>query len=242
MSMRPTLVRLRRPIATALATLLMASVAVSCADRDAVRVSLIASRPDGQPVRSLEVRAQVAGPVDGLRYRWYSGTGQLIPQETEEPATIFTFADGTSQDRVSVDVWRENARVAHAELPVRLDSMSGNEAQRRHDVQVAISLVPPFDSAGGPFTRDTIAGTVTAVRSPDYRVVVFARADVWYIQPHPNTLHPIDAQGAWGTWTHTGSSYGVLVVRSGFNPLPRYDLLPPVGGDVVARLVVEGRR
>lgn len=228
-------------VRSVLRAMLVTLAAVGCSDRDAVRVTLLASTPDGLPVRSLEVRAQVAGPVDGLRYRWYSGTGQLIPQETEEPVTTFTFADGTSQDRVSVDVWRQNARVAHAELAVRLDS-AGTEAEMPKDVRIAISQVPPFDSAGGPFTRDTIVGTVSGVRSPEYRVVLFARADVWYIQPHPNTMHPIAADGGWGTWTHTGSSYGVLVVRSGFNPLPRYDLLPPVGGDVVARLVVEGRR
>lgn len=229
-------------VRSVLRAVLVATVSIGCGDRDGVRVTLLASKPEGSPVRSLEVRAQVAGPVDGLRYRWYSGTGQLLPQETEEPVTIFTFADGTSHDRISVDVWRQNARVAHSELAVRLDSAAGHSEAMPKDVRVAIALVPPFDSAGGPLTRDTIAGTVRGVRSPEYRVVLFARADVWYIQPHPNTMHAIDADGGWGTWTHTGSSYGVLVVRSGFNPLPRYDLLPPVGGDVVARLVVEGRR
>jgi hypothetical protein len=216
--------------------------AAGCADRNAVRVTLMASAPDGFPARSLELRAEVAGPLDGLRYKWYSGTGQLLPQDTEEPTTTFTFADATSQDRVSVDVWRANARVAHAELVVRLDdARAGPATVKPGDVTVDITLVPPLDSAGGPLTRDSIAGTVVGVRSPGYRVVVYARADVWYIQPHPNTLHMIENDGRWGTWTHTGSSYAVLVVGAGFNPLPRYDLLPPLGGSVVGRVVVEGR-
>ncbi len=229
--------------ATAATVAVVLAGAAACADRDAVRVTLMASSAAGMPARSLEVRAQVAGPVNGLRYRWYAGAGQLIPQDTEEPLSNFTFADGTAHDRVSVDVWRGNERVAHAELPVRLDSLDQSaSAVKPGDVKAAITIVPRFDSAGGPFTRDTIAGLVSGVASPDYRVVVFARADVWYIQPHPNTLHPIEADGSWGTWTHTGSSYGVLVVRTGFVAQPRYDLLPPVGGEVLARLVVEGRR
>lgn len=237
----PQLYRRTNARVAAVAVALLASV--GCADRDAVRVSLMAARAPAMPARSLEVRAQVAGPLAGLRYRWYAGAGQLVPQDTEEPLSNFTFADGTTQDRVSVDVWRGNERVAHAELPVHVD----DEALRDPgvtpgDVKAAITIVPRFDSAGGPFTRDTIAGLVSGVTSPDYRVVVYARADVWYIQPHPNTLHPIQGDGSWGTWTHAGSSYGVLVVRTGFVAQPRYDLLPPLGGDVLARLVVEGRR
>lgn len=231
-----------RPGLAVLGVTLTAMLLASCGERSAVRVTLLATARDDLPVRSLEIRAQVAGPLEGLRYRWYSGTGQLLPQESEDPATVFSFADGTTQDRVSVDVWRGTDRVAHGELAVKVDSLAGTPRAMPRNVQVAVTTLPRFDSAGGPFTRDTISGTVAEVRSPEYRVVVFARADVWYIQPHPNTLHAIDAQGRWGTWTHTGSSYGILVVRAGYAPQPRYDLLPQVGGDVVARLVVEGRR
>ena len=47
----------------------------------------------------------------------------------------------------------------------------------------------------------------------DHQVVIYARADAWYIQPHSHTFHPIGADGSWSSWTHTGSSYAALVVR-----------------------------
>ncbi len=109
-------------------------------------------------------------------------------------------------------------------------------------MEVSITKVPPYD-VGGPETRADIAGRVTGERTPMLRVVVYARAgDVWYVQPTPYAQHPMAADGSWGTWTHTGTSYAALVVRPNFAPVPRYDVLPQVGGAVVARAIVEGSR
>ena len=217
--------------------------ATACADRDAVRVTLDAQAPAGFPAYSLQIRAQVSGPLDSLRYRWFAGTGENDPQESTQPSTVFTFASGTTHDRVSVDVWRGDRRVAHDEIAVQLDSARTlASAGPPPKLQVVITQVPPYDSVGGPDTRADIRGKVEGEVPAGARVVVFARADVWYIQPHPDMQHPIAADGSFGTWTHTGSSYAVLVVQPGFFPLPRYDMLPPVGGPVVARLMVEGAR
>ena len=76
----------------------------------------------------------------------------------------------------------------------------------------------------------------------DHQVVIYARADAWYIQPHSHTFHPIGADGSWSSWTHTGSSYAALVVRPGFDAYTRLDVLPQVGSYVVARTIVEGVR
>lgn len=228
-----------RPLALALLLLLPA---LACDDGDRVRVRLAVRTPPDFPVYSQQVEAQVSGPVEGLRYRWYSGTGQAEPQESSLPSTVFTFANGTTRDRVSVDVWRGDVRVAHDEIAVQLDTLLALPATAAPALRVAITRVPPFDSVGGDATRDTLIGRVEGTLPTGARAVVFARADLWYIQPHPDSQHAIARDGTFGTWTHTGSSYAVLVVQPGFFPLPRYDVLPVVGGPVLARIIVEGAR
>ena len=234
---RPARVRLARLVATAA----LAVAPLGCGDRDAVRVQLQAYSPPGFDARRIEIRAQVAGPVAGLRYKWFSVNGAADPQESADPVSVFTFGDGTARDRVSVELWRGNERVAYGEVDVKLDEaralMTSDAAP---SMTIAITTVPPYD-AGGPDTRANIAGTVQGPVSPTDRVVIYARADVWYIQPAPNARHLIGPDGTWSSWTHTGTSYAAFVVRPGFDPLPRYDVLPQVGGYVVARAVVEGR-
>jgi hypothetical protein len=50
----------------------------------------------------------------------------------------------------------------------------------------------------------------------------------------------IEADGTWKTWTHTGSSYAAFVVRRDVGLSTRIDLLPRVGGNVVASAIVDG--
>lgn len=95
---------------------------------------------------------------------------------------------------------------------------------------------------GGPDTRDTIGGMVRTSLAAEYRVVVYARADAWYIQPTPFAMQPIEADNTWRTWTHTGSSYAALVVRKSFKPMTRLDVLPQVDAEVLSRAIVEGRK
>ena len=234
--------RARRRCAGAVVALALVFVTAACRDSNAVRVQLQTYSPPGFDVRRLEIRAQVTGPLTGLRYKWFSVSGETDPQESEEPVSVFTFGDGATRDRVSVELWRGNERVAYGEVDVKLDEERARMAsQATPSLTVAITTVPPYD-AGGPDTRATIAGTIKGPVSPADRVVIYARADVWYIQPTPSAMHPIGSDGSWSSWTHTGTSYAAFVVRPGFYPLPRYDVLPQVGGYVVARAVVEGRK
>jgi hypothetical protein len=55
-------------------------------------------------------------------------------------------------------------------------------------------------------------------------------------------MHDLTDQGTWTTWTHTGSSYAALLVKPGYEPFPRLQLLPPINGDVVAQSVVKGKK
>lgn len=210
---------------------------------DAVQVELLTERPPAGEVRRVDVHAQVRGPVDGLTYRWYSLAGECDPQETETPGTTFRFAEGSSRDRVTVEVWREEERVAVAEVDVEIDAAEAwLAAAPLPPVQVEITTVPRYQPEGGPDTRADIGGTVSGEVTPDLRVVIYARADMWYVQPLPQSFHMIRSDGSWSSWTHTGSSYAVLVVRPGFVAVPRVDVLPQPGGYVVARAIVDGVR
>jgi hypothetical protein len=109
-------------------------------------------------------------------------------------------------------------------------------------LQINVVRIPPYEPGGGPDTRGEIGGKVTGELAPAYKVLVYALADVWYIQPHPDAFHDIRPDGTWSTWTHTGSSYAALVVRRPFDPRTRLDVLPQIGDNVLARTIVEGTR
>ena len=233
----------RRALAAGMVALCLAG----CGDQDDVRVQLQAHPPSGPAVRRLDIRAQVTGNPAGLRYKWLAVAGECEPQESDWPATSFRFADGVRKDRVSLEVWRENKRIGQTELGVKLDRepppvvAAPGKQERLPSVQIAITNIPPYEPAGGPDTRGEIGGTVSGDLSPDCKVIIYARAaDLWFIQPAAYTSHAVRSDKTWSTWTHTGSSYAALVVRPGFDPLLRLDVLPPIGGYVLARTNVLG--
>jgi hypothetical protein len=232
-----------RPRATVVRILLLSLVVSvsACGDGGAVSVRLQADPMPGAGSQQLELRAQVSGPVDGLRYRWFSVLGAVSPQESDLPTATFTFADGAARDLVSVEVWRDGRQLSRGEVGVTLDTLRARaDTLRTPRARVEITTIPPSE-AGGPETRASIAGRVEGVLDSTFRIVLYARSgEVWYIQPTSNARHMIGNDGRWGSWTHTGTSYAALLVRRGVMPLPLYDVLPQVGGHVIARTVVEG--
>ena len=232
----------RRAMAVATVALCLAG----CSARDAVHVRLHSSPPSTQGMLHLEISAQVAGNQTGLRYRWFAVSGGCNPQESDKPTTLFKFADGGARDRVSVEVWRGNEIVARSEIEVKLDELQAQLAAIERlpkDLHIEITSVPPYEPQGGSDTRANIAGKVGGSLAPGYSVVLYARAsEVWYVQPTAFASHPIQPDNTWTSWTHTGSSYAALLVRPGFEPVPRLDVLPKVGGYVLARTVVDGTR
>lgn len=222
---------------------LPALVAGGCASRDNVAVTLQSLAPQTRDPRMLDIEGQVTGPQDGLRYRWFSVAGECDPQLSESPRTAFRFAEGSRRDRVTLEVWRGDARVAQSSIDVELDEARVRQAaQPLPAVQVEITKVPRYEPAGGDNTRADIAGRVTGSVDTSYQIVIYARADVWYIQPDAHSFHRIRPDRTWSTWTHTGSSYAALLVRPGFDAFTRLDALPQVGGYVVARTIVDGLR
>jgi hypothetical protein len=233
----------RRPFHFRLCALLVLFLLAGCGNRDAVQIKLHALVPPGRGGPSLQITAQVAGPQQGLHYKWFSVSGGCDPQATENPETAFRFADGTTRDRISVEAWRGNKLVGQGQVDVKLDE---NQARlltvaQTESVQIEITRIPPSEPKGGSDTHADIAGNVSGKLESNYSVVLYARASqVWYIQPTPDTALAITPDNTWTGWTHTGSSYAALLVRPGFEPVPRLDLLPQVGGFVVARKIVDG--
>ena len=229
------------------AILLAAGLLIGCAgcrDQEAVTVQLYTHVPADRNPLQLDIQAQVTGPLEGLHFKWFSVSGECSPQNSDSPTTAFTFADNVAHDRVSLEVWRDNACVARANVDVTVDpAMARRQAELTMGVQVKITNVPPYDQYGGSATHADIAGTVSGAYMPDYKVVTYTRVgDTWYIQPEANSMHDLTDQGTWTTWTHTGSSYAALLVRPGYEPFPRLQLLPPISGDVVAQSVVKGKK
>ncbi|HEX6628995.1 MAG TPA: hypothetical protein VF105_13675 [Gemmatimonadaceae bacterium] len=226
---------------TAVMACLFGLITACAAQRD-VLVQLETHRPQAYDPRQIEVQATVLGPQTGLRYKWFSVDGDFDPQQSYEPKTQFTFAANAARDRIWVEVWRDNDKVAESALDVNVDTQPHASRETAPVPELTVTRIPRYDPAGGPDTRDTIAGIVRTPVASDYRVIVYARADAWYIQPTPFAMQPINADNKWQTWTHTGSSYAALVVRSTYKPLTRLDVLPQVDADVLARAIVDGRK
>lgn len=236
---RPTPIRL-------LPVLALVLWSAGCAERDTVRVQLHSRTPTVPGVLHLEVTAQVSGPEAGLRFKWFSVAGACNPQESDRPTTLFKFADGATRDRVTVEVWRDGKLAGQTSIDVKLDEVQARLTAQENipaDLKIEIDRVPPYEPQGGPDTRADITGKVGGTLAPGYSVVLYARAsELWYIQPTAYASHAIRPDNTWTSWTHTGSSYAALLVRPGFEPAPRLDVLPKVGGYVVARTIVEGIR
>ena len=225
------------------ATLLVAvAVSAGCAAKNNILVQLETHRPPAYDPHQVEVQAMVIGPQSGLHYKWFSVDGDFDPQESYEPKTQFSFAPNSVRDRIWVEVWRDNDKVAESALDVTIESRPRSSEIKSSAPDISITRVPRYQPDGGPDTRDTIGGMVRTSLAADYRVVVYARADAWYIQPTPFSMQAIQSDNTWRTWTHTGSSYAALVVRKTYKPMTRLDVLPQVDAEVLSRAIVEGRK
>jgi hypothetical protein len=93
---------------------------------------------------------------------------------------------------------------------------------------------------GGPDKLDTIEGRVKGAR-PGQRVVLFARSGLWWVQPLAEApFTTIEADSTWKSPTHLGLEYAALLVEPGYAPPHATDVLPTVGGGVVAVATVSG--
>jgi len=216
-------------------------VLTGCGDPNSVRVQLRSGLAPDNPATVREIQAQVAGPLDDLRYKWFAVAGQCEPQESQKPQTLFRFAEGVRVDEVTVEVWRKDKRVAESQLKVKFDDGAGeSEGRTGAGIQILITNIPPAE-LGGPNSRSDIAGLVQGATNTHYGIVLYTRAfGAWYIQPVSQMVHPLQDNFTWESWTHTGSKYAAVLVQAGYEPMDKLDMLPEVKGAVLSCAIVDG--
>lgn len=102
-----------------------------------------------------------------------------------------------------------------------------------------MTTIPPAGE-GGPQRLVPIAGRVDGAQ-PGQVVVLFAKSNVWYVQPFRNEAKtPIRRDGTWLSSIHMGTEYAALLVRDTYTPPPTSATLPQVGGDVLAIATAHG--
>jgi hypothetical protein len=104
---------------------------------------------------------------------------------------------------------------------------------------ISFTRLPPADHGSADLVVP-IEGRVTGAR-PEQRIVLFARAGQWWVQPvseHPFT--PIAKDLTWKATTHPGNAYAALLVDPGYEPPPTANSLPQPGGAIRAVAVAEG--
>jgi hypothetical protein len=97
----------------------------------------------------------------------------------------------------------------------------------------------PEAGSGGSERMVRIAGRVTGA-APGQRIVLFAKAGVWWVQPttaEPFTI--IRPDSTWESTTHLGIEYAALLVDSTFRPPDTAERLP-AGPSVLAVATVTG--
>lgn len=109
---------------------------------------------------------------------------------------------------------------------------------------IRITVIPPYDTVGGPTSSAVIAGEVSGVTPENFRVVIYAlTVNTWYVQPtSDNSRTEIQPDGSWSKNIHTGVRYAALLVRPDFSPLETTSSLPTRTAGVVAATEVEGKR
>jgi hypothetical protein len=114
-----------------------------------------------------------------------------------------------------------------------------HSASRPAPVSLQFTRIPPAGE-GGPDKVDTIAGRATGLK-PGQQIVLFAKADAWWVQPLANQPYTtVQSDGTWSSTTHLGTEYAALVVDPGYQPPAVTGALPSVGGSVIAVATVPG--
>lgn len=99
----------------------------------------------------------------------------------------------------------------------------------------------PEAGPGGSEHLAPISGRVTGSREGQ-QIVLFSKSGVWWIQPL--TVKPftsVEEDSTWKNTIHLGTEYAALLVEPGYRPPATTDVLPKVGGPVVAITTVKGK-
>ena len=234
-------------------------------------VSPISVRPNTEVVvgGKLSVSVSVDNPPKGkvLRYVW-SAKGEA-PSENLAGG-MYVAPDEPGLDVLTCEVWGDSELLAIRTATIEIvqapssppsqpeitsletkdpDQTEAQEpeapetSETMEEAAIRITLIPPYDAIGGPASRADIEGEVEGVEQPgNFRVVIYALTDMWYVQPLDTApFTDIGQDGTWSTWTHGGTHYALLLVRTSYKPSAMLNSLPPIGGDVLATAKVRGK-
>jgi hypothetical protein len=85
-----------------------------------------------------------------------------------------------------------------------------------------------------------IKGRVSGARAGQ-QIVLFARSGAWYVQPFiDQSFTKIQPDSTWSSSTHLGTEYAALLVEPGYRPPVTTDVLPSIGGGVIAVTIAPG--
>jgi hypothetical protein len=108
------------------------------------------------------------------------------------------------------------------------------------NIAITITHIPP-KGPGDSVTHRPICGKTTGADLVSAQVIVYAHTNRWYVEPYTDSPKTgINPDGTWCTFTHLGYSYAALLVRPTFTPAATAEVLPTVGGDVLALTMVDG--
>jgi hypothetical protein len=132
-------------------------------------------------------------------------------------------------------------RVIRCVVAAWLSVLTGACAERPDAVPAIEITTVPDAAPGGTDRLVPIAGRVAGAE-PGQRIVLFARSQVWWVQPF--TVRPfteVRADGTWENTVHMGTEYAAVLVSPDYKPPVTVQTLPRPGGPVAAVTVVSGR-
>jgi len=101
----------------------------------------------------------------------------------------------------------------------------------------------PEAAFGGTSRMQKIAGRVTGARAQEQKIVLFARAGTWWVQPFSKMPYtPIQEDSTWNSSIHLGTEYAALLVEPAYSAPRTTDVLPAKGGAIIAVATIEGRK
>jgi len=172
------------------------------------------------------VNAQTQQPVRNARVT--VGADGMVPVVYTDSNGMFVVTVPKSNAPVKALVSADNYQNYTATVPVsgteNLDIQLRPTAAGK--LTIKVTSLPTY-GAGGPNSLTLIAGRVNTDNPQDFRVVIYAYTNRWYIQPTTSTpLIEIQSDGSWAADIHQGSQYAVLLVPSNFKPPAVTDTSP----------------
>lgn len=233
------------------------------------RAGLIAVVTADRPVRVDEpasIKLQPKHLPSGVTIRAFAALGRCEPQEFTGTETDYV-PSAAGADQLRFEAWFENRPIAETTVAVDVAPRSdGDEEAAPRDPGVVVierpnadreptftdppriwfTTVPPKDRYGGSNQTSTVVGEFSSGSLSGLRVVLLSRTVTgWYVQDRAGeSLAELSPGGSWSAEIYLGSQYAALLVLPDFalNSLARpCSNLPPVGGNVVAKAVVDGK-